>query len=146
MFTWLLSESEKQEFLNEILSQFLDETYADISEMTDQASGLIFERIIQFDVRSVQAEPNNLYFQNFGHTTKRIVPVHPGIKELFRHTVIDPRWYLRAGHSRENYCVPASIVVILHSRLHNTAVSSLNMTQFEEALETINFKSLCNSI
>ena len=142
LFTWLLSESEKQEFLNEILSQFLDETYADISEMTDQASGLIFERIIQFDVRSVQAEPNNLYFQNFGKTKKKIIPVHAHIKELFHHTVLDPRWYLRSGHSRENYCIPASIVIILHSRLQNTAVSRLNKTEFEETLDTINFRSL----
>ena len=87
MFTWLLSESEKQDFLNEILSQFLDETYTDISEMTDQASGLIFERIIQFDVRSVQAEPNNIYFrQNYGSTEKKRVPVHAHIKELFHCT------------------------------------------------------------
>ena len=141
LYTWLLSEDEKQEFLNTILAKFLDETYGDITEMCDTASGFIFERVIQFDVRSVQAEPNNLYFHNFGSTKNRKVPVHPVLKSLFHRSVIDPRWRLKSGHSRDNLCIPACVLLTLHSRL-GVATSSLNMTEFEADLNLLNYKDL----
>ena len=142
--TWLLSEEERESFLDELITDFVGETYNDIASMTEFGSGFIFDCILKFDVRTLMNNPGNLYNQhNLGSDArKRKAQIHPALKPLFNRTILDSKWLLRQGFSRENLCVPASIIVILHSRLGGSPVRSLNITKMEEELKSLNFRAV----
>ena len=141
--TWLLSDDEREEFLEILISDFIGETYNDIASMTEFGSGFIFDRILKFDVRTLLNDPgNNLYNQhNLGSNSRKKVQVHPVLKPLFTRTILDSKWLLRQGFSRENLCVPASIMLVLHSRL-GSPMRSLNITKMEEELKLLNFRAV----
>ena len=67
---------------------------------------------------------------------------HPLVQSLFHRLVIDPQFFLRCGFSRENLCIPASVLLCLHARLGGSPIRKLNIAKMEAELKALNFRSL----
>ena len=115
--SWFLShiysDDEKLEFIQTMVSDFLDEVFADIQDMTHQESGWTYYRIVLMDVRFLKRDAHNLIHTGRG----KKAPFDPEVKRLFDRHVHDPADYLQIGFEQTHLCVPASIILCIRSKL-----------------------------
>ena len=55
---------------------------------------------------------------------------------------MDPTFLLRQGFQRTNLCLPACVIMALHSKLGGSLNRNLTISRMEEQLEALNFRSL----
>ena len=82
-------------------------------------------------MRHIKRQPQNELFLGSRHVA---TPFANEYKRLFNTLVYDATPYLQVGFDRENYCVPASILLIMHARL-GPKLRSLNITKMKEELD-----------
>ena len=137
--SWIHSSEQREQFIRHIMSKWSDEVYNDVANMCSQESGWSFHSIICVDIRIAQDTPTNrLRFA--GSPKKR--PFHPLLQGLFNRLVLDPSLYLREGHNKNNYCVPACILLALHNRLGPPLRTLRNLAKIEAELDLLNFTTL----
>ena len=118
---------EKEEFIQTMVSEFLQDVFSDVQSMVNLESGWIFNRVVLFDVRHVKRDAGNRIFIGRGQK-KRREPFHNDVKTLFNRLVYDPTLYLQDGFYTTHLCVPASIILCIHAKL-GTALRSLTKTK-----------------
>ena len=103
-----------------------------------QESGWGFQCIIKFDCRHVVSQPeNNLALG----TAKKKLVFHPLLQKLFFRSVLDPAEFLRAGYSKDNFCVLAAIIMAFHSKF-GPAINRVPYHTIESEIVHLNFKGL----
>ena len=137
--SWVHSSEERERFLRHIISEWSDDVYTDIAQMCSQESGWSFFAISCVDVRVAENTPSNLL--RFAGSSDKNRPFHPLLKNLFHKLVVDPSPFLRKGFAKDNYCVPACILLALHNRL-GPPIRTMNVTKIEAELPLLNFSGL----
>ena len=77
----------------------------------------------------------------YGSDARKKEPFHPLIQNLFCKSIIDPALFLRVGYNRDNFCIPACILLSLHSKF-GPPIRNMNITKLEEELNTLKFRHL----
>ena len=101
-------------------------------------SGWSFSRVVHFDVRHVSRQNENEIFLGEGKTKKE--PFHEDVKKLFNRLVFDPAPFLEVGFASMNLCLPASVLLCLHSKL-GPPLRSLTKKKMSDELQSLAWQS-----
>ena len=141
---WYLSfldtPAERESFVSDIFSVFIDDTVADITDMSSEGSGWRYNRILRFDVRHIISSPQNRL--RFGTRKTPTKNFHPHLTTFFKGRIFDSNHHLHAAKAgyQVNLCVPASILLSLYLRLHPTGVKDVNKKDFADNLNLFHLR------
>ena len=99
-------------------------------------SGWIFSRVIFHDLRFVKRDPSNEL--RLGNDPRRTRPFHNDLKKAFSRLIYDPSSYLQQGFSRNNLCLPACILLAIHSKI-GPPLRTLTIRVIKEELKALNY-------
>ena len=139
---WYLSfldtPAERESFISDIFSVFIDDTVADITDMSSEGSGWRYNRVLRFDVRHVVSSPQNRL--RFGRR-KKPEDFNPHLNTFFKGRIFDSNRYIHETTGYQvNLCVPASILLSLYLRLHPNGVTGLTKKDFTNNLNSFHLK------
>ena len=138
---WASSPNDTQDFIRNLVGEFSDETFADVSEMLSLESGWVFSCIVEYHIRLCTSIPD--HFIRYAGRSKP-EPFHPLLQRVFARNVIDPVQFLKVGYAKENLCVPMCVILACHAKF-GPAIShgsSRNLTKFQAEMDTLNYQSI----
>ena len=89
----------------------------------NEGSGWKFKKFLQWDVRYVEVNPENMI--RYGHTPPSPPLAYDHrIKSLFFRMIVDPTRYMKEGLLRQNFCVLAGVIISIRTAKRGSTPSA----------------------